>query len=104
MRLVFALLGMMACCSPSFAQNFPLTLVTNDNALACKDSEKITMARLALEKKDPRALYRTGCRQLKGGMQVSVLLAQRVAKEDYRLVCITWRHGPELWAYSYDFK
>ena len=60
MRLVLALLGMMACCSPSFAQNSPLTLVTNDNALVCKDSEKITMARLALEKKDPRALRRTG--------------------------------------------
>src|SRR5580698_2520993 len=98
MRLVFALLGMMAFRSPSFAQNFPLTLVTNDNALACKDSEKITMARLALEKKDPRALRRTGCRQLRGGMQVSVLLTQRVDREDYKLVCITWRHGPELWA------
>jgi hypothetical protein len=104
MRLVLALLGMMACCSPSFAQNSPLTLVTNDNALVCKDSEKITMARLALEKKDPRALRRTGCRQLRGGMQVSVLLTQRVDREDYKLVCITWRHGPELWAYSYDFK
>lgn len=104
MRLVFALFGMMAWCAPSFAQNFPLTLVTNDNALACKDPEKITTARLALDKKDPRALWRTGCRQLRGGMQVSVLLTQRVEKGDYKLVCITWRHGPELWAYSYDFK
>jgi hypothetical protein len=104
MRLVFALLGLMACCSPSLAQNFPLTLETNDNAIACKDPEKISSARLALEKKDPRALWRTGCRQLRGGMQVSVLLVQRVEKQDYKLVCITWRRGPELWAYSYDFK
>ena len=104
MRLVFGLLGAMACCAPAFAQNFPTSLVTKDNALVCKDPEKIRVAHLALEKKDPRALRRTGCRQLRGGMDVSVVFAQRVDKEDYHLVCITWRRGPELWAYSYDFK
>jgi hypothetical protein len=104
MRLVFGLLGVMACCTPSLAQNFPTSLVSNDNALACKDPEKIRVAHLALEKKDPRALRRTGCRQLRGGMQVSVEFAERVGKEDYHLIRITWRRGPALWAYSYDFK
>jgi hypothetical protein len=104
MRLVLGLLGLMACCAPSFAQNFPASLVTKANALACKDPEKISMAHLALEKKDPRALYRTGCRQLRGGMEVSVEFAQRVGREDYHLIRISWKRGPELWAYSYDFK
>jgi hypothetical protein len=104
MRLVFGLLGVMACCAPSFAQNFPSSLVTNENALACKDPEKIAIAHLALEKKDPRALRRTGCRQLRGGMEVSVEFAQRVGREDYHLIRISWKRGPELWAYSYDFK
>jgi hypothetical protein len=38
MRLVFGLLGVMACCTQSFAQNFPTSLVTNDKALACTNS------------------------------------------------------------------
>jgi len=104
MRLVFGLLGLMMFCAPSFAQNFPTSLVTNDNALACKDPASIRIAHLGLEKKDPRALRRTGCRQLRGGMQVSVEFAERVGNEDYYLVRISWRRGPGLWAYSYDFK
>jgi hypothetical protein len=104
MRLVFALLGVMACCAPALAQNFPTSLVTNDKALACTDPEKIRMANLAIEKKNPRALRRTGCRQLRGGMQVSVEFAQPVAGADYHLIRISWRRGPTLWAYSYDFK
>jgi hypothetical protein len=104
MRLVFALLGVMACCAPSFAQNFPASLVTNDKALACSDPEKLRMANLAIEKKNPRALRRTGCRQLRGGIQVSVEFAEPVAGEDYHLIRISWRRGPALWGYSYDFK
>jgi hypothetical protein len=104
MRLVFALLGVIACCAPSFAQNFPASLVTNDKALACRNPEKIRTAILAIEKKDPRALRRTGCRQLRGGMQVSVEFAEPVAGEDYHRIRISWRRGPALWAYSYDFK
>jgi hypothetical protein len=104
MRLVFGLLGVLACCAPSFAQYFPTSLVTNDKALACKDPEKIRTANLAIEKKDPRALRRTGCRRLRGGMQVSVEFAERVAGEDYHLIRISWRRGPALWAYSYDFQ
>ena len=104
MRLVFGLLGAIACCAPSFAQNFPASLVTNDKALACTDPEKIPVANLAIQKKDPRALRRTGCRRLRGGMQVSVEFAERVAGEDYHLIRISWRRGPALWAYSYDFQ
>jgi hypothetical protein len=104
MRLVLGLLGVMAYCAPSFAQNFPASLITNDKALACTAPEKIRIANLAIQKKDPRALRRTGCRQLRGGMQVSVEFAERVAKEDYHLIRISWRRGRALWAYSYDFK
>jgi hypothetical protein len=104
MRLVFGLLGVVACCAPSFAQNFPTSLVTNDKALACKNADNIRTANLAVQKKDPRALRRTGCRQLRGGMQVSVEFAERVGTEDYHLIRISWRRGPTLWAYSYDFK
>jgi hypothetical protein len=104
MRLVFALLGVMACCAPALAQNFPTSLVTKDKALACTDPEKIRIANLAIEKKNPRALRRTGCRQLRGGMQVSVEFAEPVAGEDYHLIRISWRRARALWAYSYDFK
>lgn len=104
MRMVFGLLGVMAYCAPSFAQNFPSSLVTNDKALACTNPEKIRIANLAIEKKDPRALRRTGCRKLRGGMQVSVEFAERVARENYHLIRFSWRRGPALWAYSYDFK
>jgi hypothetical protein len=104
MRLVFGLLGLMACCAPSFAQNFPTSLVTNDKALACTSPDKIRIASLAIEKKNPRAMRRTGCRQLRGGMQVSVEFAEKVANEDYHLIRISWRRGRALWAYSYDFK
>ena len=104
MRSVFGLLGVMACCTPSFAQNFPASLVTNDKALACTAPEKIRIANLAIQKKDPRALRRTGCRQLRAGMEGSVEFAERVSKEDYHLIRISWRRGPSLWAYSYDFK
>jgi hypothetical protein len=104
MRLVFGLLGLVACCTPSFAQNFPTSLVTNDKALACKNPDKIRIANLAIEKKNPGALRRTGCRQLRGGTQVSVEFAERVGNEDYHLIRISWRRGPSLWAYSYDFK
>jgi hypothetical protein len=104
MRSVFGLLGVVACCAPSFAQNFPTSLVANDKALACKNADKIRVANLAVEKKDPRALRRTGCRQLRGGMQVSVEFAERVGTENYHLIRISWRRGPALWAYSYDFK
>ena len=54
MRLVFGLLGVMACCAPSFAQNFPTSLVANDKALACAAVEKIRIANLAIQKKDPK--------------------------------------------------
>jgi hypothetical protein len=104
MRLVFGLLGVVACCTQSSAQNFPTSLVTNDKALACTRPEKIPVANVAIQKKDPRALRRTGCRQLRGGMEVSVEFAERVSKEDYHLIRISWRRGPSLWAYSYDFK
>ena len=48
MRWVFGLLGVMACCTPSFAQNFPTSLVAKDKALACKDLKKIKTANLAI--------------------------------------------------------
>jgi hypothetical protein len=37
-------------------------------------------------------------------MQVSVEFAEPVAGEDYHRIRISWRRGPALWAYSYDFK
>jgi len=104
MRLAFGLLGMMIVCTSSLAQNFPTSLVTNENALACKDPANIKTAYLGLEKKDPGALQRTGCRRLRAGMHVSVEFAERVGNEDYHLIRISWRRGPTLWAYSYEFR
>jgi hypothetical protein len=104
MRLIFGLLGVMACCAPSFAQNFPTSLVAKDKAVACKDLKKIKMANLAVQKKDTRALRRTGCRQLRAGIQVSVEFAESVGNGDYHLIRISWGRGPALWAYSYNFE
>jgi hypothetical protein len=104
MRWVIGLAGVVALCVPCRAQSFPTSLVTNDKALVCKAPERLPDAALAYEKKDPRALRRTGCRLLKGGMLVSVEFAQRFKTENYHLIRITWRRGPSLWGYSYDFK
>jgi hypothetical protein len=104
MRWVIGLLGFVALCAPCRAQNFPTSLVTNDKALVCRDPDRLADAASAHEKKDRRAFRRTGCRLLKGGMHVSVEFAQRVKTEDYHLIRVTWRRGPSVWGYSYDFK
>jgi hypothetical protein len=104
MRLVFGLLGVVACCAPSFAQNFPTSLVAKDKAVACKDLKKIKMANLAVQKKDTRALRRMGCRQLRAGLQVSVEFAESVGNGDYHLIRISSGRGAALWAYSYNFE
>ena len=104
MRYAMGLIGALAMCTPCHAQGFPTSLVANDKAMACRDPEKLPDASMAYEKKDPRAFRRTGCRFLKTGQQVSVEYAQRVGNEKYHLIRISWRRGPTLWAYSYDFQ
>jgi tRNA A37 threonylcarbamoyladenosine dehydratase len=104
MRIAVSLLGVLASCAPLFAQNFPTSLVSNEGAIACTDPTKIRVARLGLGQKDPSVLRRTGCRRLKGGMQVSVEYAEPVGNEDYHLIRVSWHRGPALWSYSYDFK
>lgn len=104
MRWAIGVAAAMLTITPVHAQNFPTSLVSNDKALVCKDPDRLHDAATAQEKKDPRALRRTGCRLLRGGMQVSVEFAQRVGNENYHLIRISWRRGPSLWGYSYDFK
>jgi len=104
MRCVIALIGLLLLCAPCRAQSFPSSLVSNNDAVVCKDPEKLPDAASAHEKKDRRAFWRTGCRLLRGGMTVSVEFAQRVKTENYHLIRVTWRRGPSVWGYSYDFK
>ena len=104
MRSVVCLIIVATLCTPCYGQSFPTSLVTNDNALVCREPERLPDAALAYEKKDPRAFRRTGCRLLRGGMQVAVEYAQRVGNENYHLIRVSWRRGPSVWGYSYDFK
>jgi len=104
MRLPIALLATACITSLCHAQSFPTTLVTTPNAVVCKDPESLADGIAAQEKKNQRALRKAGCRLLRPGMQVSVEYAQRVGRENYHLIRISWRRGPSSWGYSYDFK
>jgi hypothetical protein len=104
MRPPIALLVIACTVAPCQAQNFPSTLTSTSNAVVCKDPEGLAEGIQAHEKKDQRALRKAGCRLLRAGMQVGVQYAQRVGRESYHLIRISWRRGPSLWGYSYDFK
>jgi hypothetical protein len=104
MRLSIALLVTTTIAAPCLAQNFPDTLVTTSNAVACRDPEALSDGIEAHGKKNLRALNKAGCLVLRPGMQVRVEYAQRVGKENYHLIRVSWRRAPSRWAYSYSFK
>ena len=104
MRLPIALLATATIIAPCQAQNFPSTLVATSNAVVCRDPEALPDGIAAHEKKNSRALHKAGCQVLRAGMQVSVEYAQRVGKENYHLIRVSWRRGPSRWGYSYAFK
>jgi hypothetical protein len=104
MRLSIALLVTTTIVAPCQAQNFPDTLVSTSNAVVCREPEALPDGIAAHEKKNPRALNKAGCQVLRPGTQVRVEYAQRVGKENYHLIRVSWRRAPSRWAYSYSFK
>ena len=104
MRLPLALLLTVAISAPCAAQDFPETLVATSNAVVCKEPEALPDGIAAHEKKNQRALRKAGCQVLRPGMQVRVEYAQRVGRENYHLIRVSWQRGPSRWGYSYGFK
>ena len=104
MRLPIALLATITIAAPCHAQDFPSTLVATSNAVVCRDPDALSDGIAAHEKKNSRALRKAGCQVLRAGMEVSVEYAQRVGRENYHLIRVSWRRGPSRWGYSYGFK